>query len=447
MNNDPITVHVLTTQHLVQPSDFDTDAQDVTLLSRGRAVVHAGCGTHEWQTPRIESRGPHWREDGAPTLLNFQVINAFDSHLAFLRNAFTYLHPPPLVSTAVSSPAAVREWNASPSESEIFSTADLQPFESAVFFSSHPGHDNRDVADPVEVEDHNRSWLVGFAQPPAKRMKMPAIELDTGPLNKLIPLVYDPSKPCSFCLRRPNKPHYVPAPLKSSQPDPLSHASFAGDASSSFAPIPPQTTSSVGALLSSTYSRVAWLIPVRGYPPWDGVSGASVALGYLPASGAGHPPNHDIVWTHGSLRQVWTFLRTFSETPGSSAATSPLSLSFHTAPRWAPTGSQQGAMSPATLAYLPANRETEITPSSRSDPSLSPIRIASIPTTRLTDIDYIKVYCDAPRAMSVRRALSQWAYEECGYVERPRVSVEANRVLEFSKLVLLNERGEGILIS
>ncbi|KAH9974295.1 hypothetical protein BGW80DRAFT_1303237 [Lactifluus volemus] len=388
MNNDPITVHVLTTQHLVQPSDFDTDAQDATLLSRGRAVVHAasGCGIHEeWRTPRIESRGPHWRED---------------------------------------------EWNASASESEIFSTTDLQPFESFVFVSPHPGHNNRDVADPVEVEDRNRSWSVGSAQPPAKRMKMPAMELDTGPLDELIPL-----------------PHYVPAPLKPPQPDALSHASLAGDASSSFAPIPPQTTASIGALLSSSYSRVAWLIPVRGYPPWDGVSGASVTLGHLPAPGAGHPPSHDIVWTHSSLRQFWTFLRTFSETPDSSAATGPLSLSFHTAPRWAPIGSQQGTVTPATLAYLPANRETEITPSDRSGHSLSPIRIARTPTTRLTDIDSIKVYCDAPQAMLVRRALSHWAYEESGHAKPPSLSVETTRVLKFSKLVLLNERGEGMLIS
>jgi hypothetical protein len=69
--------------------------------------------------------------------------------------------------------------------------------------------------------------------------------------------------------------------------------------------------------------------------------------------------------------------------------------------------------------------------------------------TRLTDIDYIKVYCDAPRAMLVRRALSQWAYEEeeDAYTEHPRAPMGASRVLEFSMLALLNERGEGTLIS
>lgn len=64
----------------------------------------------------------------------------------------------------------------------------------------------------------------------------------------------------------------------------------------------------------------------------------------------------------------------------------------------------------------------------------------------LTDIDYVKVYCDAPWAMSVRRALAQWTYEEDGRAEGAR-TVGGIQFLEFAKLILVNERGEGVLVS
>jgi hypothetical protein len=82
-----------------------------------------------------------------------------------------------------------------------------------------------------------------------------------------------------------------------------------------------------------------------------------------------------------------------------------------------------------------------------SELSLAPITRAS--KSRLTDIDYVKVYCDAPRAMRVRRTLSQWEYKEdiSGRAEDPGECAEAIRILEFAKLVLVDERGEGILVS
>lgn len=60
----------------------------------------------------------------------------------------------------------------------------------------------------------------------------------------------------------------------------------------------------------------------------------------------------------------------------------------------------------------------------------------------LTDMDYVKVYCDAPRAMSVRRMLAQWTYKGEGGAEDARTV----GFLEFAKLVLINESGEGVLI-
>ena len=64
----------------------------------------------------------------------------------------------------------------------------------------------------------------------------------------------------------------------------------------------------------------------------------------------------------------------------------------------------------------------------------------------LMDMDYVKVYCDAPRAMTVRRTLAQWTYEVDGCAEDAR-AVEGIRFLGFAKLVLVNESGEGVLVS
>ena len=166
---------------------------------------------------------------------------------------------------------------------------------------------------------------------------------------------------------------------------------------------------------------------------------SSLGDGYLSASS-----DSDIVWTYSSFRQFWTFLKSCLETPGS--ATGPLSLSFCAAsPRSGPAGSQRASESSATSAYLPANSEPEITP---SDPS-SPLPITSASKSRLAHIDYVKVYCDAPRAMLVRRMLREWAYEKDVHAGDPtrRNPMETVRILDFAKLVLVDERGEGILVS
>jgi hypothetical protein len=189
---------------------------------------------------------------------------------------------------------------------------------------------------------------------------------------------------------------------------------------------------------------------VRGLLPWEGASRATMALSHISLSlpGDGHlsaSSDSDIVWTYSSFRQFWTFLRSCLETPGS--VTGPLSLSFCAAsPRSDPYGSQRASESSTTSTYLPANRETEITP---QDPR-SPLAIATASKSRLADIDYVKVYCDAPRAMLVRRMLSEWAYEEgehAGDPTRRDPMMAAVRLLEFAKLVLVDERGEGVLIS
>ena len=76
---------------------------------------------------------------------------------------------------------------------------------------------------------------------------------------------------------------------------------------------------------------------------------------------------------------------------------------------------------------------------------LMPIVTTSKPG--LADMDYVKVYCDAPQAMSVRQTLVRWTYEGNGCTEDATGrTVTGIRFLEFAKLVLVNERGEGVLV-
>lgn len=117
------------------------------------------------------------------------ILNATSLFLGFLGNAFTYVFPPPLASTTADvSSCAVKEWNTCPSESEIFTTNNLQPFESTLF---NPLPSQPLIGQPVvPVQDRNQHWLDDPPQPPKKRVK---VNVDVGPLDELIPLVHYPS--------------------------------------------------------------------------------------------------------------------------------------------------------------------------------------------------------------------------------------------------------------
>jgi hypothetical protein len=168
MEKDAITVHAMfpIAHHQTQTTAHDIDT---ALLFRGRAVARAGCEMAGWRT----------HDAGGATCAGDR----------FLRNAFTYMFPPPLASTKAGVPSgAVKEWNTRPSESEIFSTVSLQPFESTLF---NPLPSQPLIGHPAfPVQDRNQHQLDDPPQPPKKRMK---VNIDVGPLDELIPLVHDPS--------------------------------------------------------------------------------------------------------------------------------------------------------------------------------------------------------------------------------------------------------------
>jgi hypothetical protein len=119
------------------------------------------------------------------------VFDSRDLCLGSLKNAFTYLPAPPPVPTAaaLASGDSVKEWGTRPSESEEFCAADLDPFESMLSCSlrSYPP-----VGEPtVPKGGRDRRWSLGSSspsRPPTKRVK---VEVDTGSLDELIPLVLD----------------------------------------------------------------------------------------------------------------------------------------------------------------------------------------------------------------------------------------------------------------
>jgi hypothetical protein len=185
---DAITVHAMfPTTHTAIHESHDVDT---ALHSRGRAIARAGCEMAGWRAHDARSatraRDREHSDSRVPCARFSECTSLF---LDLLRNAFTYVFPPPVASTTANVPfSAVKEWNTRPSDSEIFSTNSLQPFESTL---SNPLPSQSLIGHPaVPAQDRSQHQLDDPPRPPKKRMK---VNVDVGPLDELIPLVHDPS--------------------------------------------------------------------------------------------------------------------------------------------------------------------------------------------------------------------------------------------------------------
>jgi hypothetical protein len=181
-------------------------------------------------------------------------------------------------------------------------------------------------------------------------------------------------------------------------------------------PINPYSQATVREYLRMPFARSAWIVPVRGVLPWQGCSSA-ITLASSPSENPSFlvPPqpeaeNREIIWTHASLIDFWGFLLAVRE----ANTLGPLALSFH-----------------ASVSNNPR-------------PLL------------LLEVDHIKIYHDAVCAMLIRSVLDAWAYPTA-QVNRDRNADNAApdnrtrtnkvRVLKGTKLVLLDERSNGVLVS
>ncbi|CAE7148342.1 unnamed protein product [Rhizoctonia solani] len=97
--------------------------------------------------------------------------------------------------------------------------------------------------------------------------------------------------------------------------------------------------------LSDTWGRAAWIIPVRGRPPWDGCSGAVVSLRPIKER-----KKKIIVWTPASLRSFWTQMAGFRDTKRVGS----LSMSFEAVP-----GKPEEPEEPKQPSELKASRSFE----------------------------------------------------------------------------------------
>lgn len=127
-----------------------------------------------------------------------------------------------------------------------------------------------------------------------------------------------------------------------------------------------------------------------------------------------------ITWTRAALVAFWAYLLRLRGA-GSLGA---LGVSFHAAPNHRHA---------ASLAVGSASAGDEIETEAETVLSLTP----------LSALDHIKVYHEGPNAMHVRNALDVWAYIVPG-AEQENVKI---RLLKYARLVLVDERAKGVLIS
>ncbi|KAJ7093927.1 hypothetical protein B0H15DRAFT_776339, partial [Mycena belliarum] len=149
------------------------------------------------------------------------------------------------------------------------------------------------------------------------------------------------------------------------------------------------------------YSRRSWVIPLRGVLPWEHATSAVFLLDPTDPPEPPDPKTHEeIAWTAAALRSFWSFLISARDLHA-------VGLSFHV----------MSSVEPSTV--LSSHQ--------------------GIGTLPLVYSDHIKVYHDAAHSMRIRNLLHVWAFE-------PGDGVKI-RLLKGARLVLLDERSKGILVS
>lgn len=211
-------------------------------------------------------------------------------------------------------------------------------------------------------------------------------------------------------------------------------------------PIPPHDTKSIPDILGDQYTRHSWVIPVRGTPPWIHCTGAIVIPDdsfrkVLPSPASLSAPGYpsQVTWTKDSLQSFWNFLLCVR----TAFSVGPLALSFHCA----------FEASPSTSTIEPQR----ILPDSQIDTPMSEAGRSC--GTSILDVDHIKVYHDSPNTIGLRNVLNAWSFE---YTEQPIELLphaeqikttdggagglrKKIRVLRGARLVLLDERGRGLM--
>ncbi|KAI0044227.1 hypothetical protein FA95DRAFT_1681363 [Auriscalpium vulgare] len=364
-----ITVHELVSV----PRDTRPTVNNAALVLRGRALASAGCESNGWTSVRPLKR----------------FISIASSSTG---RTYVFAQQPPRVQPSTVSPV-IAQWGELPQPDEMLSIEDMVPFESSDF---------RKLSLLIDPPRQRPLESPSPEPRPAKRLKQ-----NKRPLHSIIPLPhYHRSAPSSFTAS-PSSPivDYAEAPT---------------------VPVPPHSDATVANALMSPYSRVTWVVPVRGMSPWNGATGASVDdSARLPKPCAPCTSSlfaDGLCWTPSALDAFWVYLLRLVQQP---TALAPVSISFHAAP--ARSGD-------ATLSTPQLNQSTSTLLSAAVSRELRPA---------LLETDHIKVYCDAPRALAVRNVIDAWKYD-AGDTGAGRSPVH---VLKRARLVLVDWKAEGVLIS
>ncbi|KAI0327527.1 hypothetical protein GY45DRAFT_1110245 [Cubamyces sp. BRFM 1775] len=219
-------------------------------------------------------------------------------------------------------------------------------------------------------------------------------------------------------------PHFCPSPTMFDNPwPPLGQADvFKMPA----IPIPPHGNTAVEEIIRDPFRRLAWVVPVRGRPPW-GATPAAVLSG-SPADSSPQAPCDDptLVWTTDALRDFWSFLKDLKD----AGNLGPLSVAFHGA-------TAIDSVSSIGQSHFGSHGQ-------ESGPQFSVRSPASHPGTdsehlppSLHHCDHFKVYHDARYTRVLRNVLRAWSYQKAGM---------KIRLLKGAKLVLLENRGKGVLL-
>ncbi|KAJ2922598.1 hypothetical protein H1R20_g14503, partial [Candolleomyces eurysporus] len=323
----------------------------------------------------------------------------------------------------------LKEWGSPVEESEIWSIADLEEFQSTDFSRLLCEEPQDSKKRPHSPEHEQQDIDSGPSK--VKRRK-----LDEGPLHGVIPRPHMlPSK-----LVDPAKIHTKTKPYKKTTPIIL-----------------PPFTSPLPE--PSPHDRRAWIIPVRGIIPWEGSSPAETLqepdAKPIPPTPRSLEP---VFWSHKALKNFWEWLQILRD--GGKLGT--LGISFHAAARTksggllGSTSNGHGGAGAGTSSTWEARRQNwnwalaggaqrltkdDTTTTGLADDIETTTRVQQ-PT--LSTVDYIKVYHDAVMSMSLRSAFDAWSYE---VRDDQGVLVEKIRVLQGAKLVLMDNLSRGILIS
>ncbi|KAJ7135455.1 hypothetical protein C8R43DRAFT_618620 [Mycena crocata] len=299
---------------------------------------------------------------------------------------FQFTRGPPESSSKRSKPNVV-EWNTSIDSSEdFFNLDDLEEFE------------NTDLSFLV-AGSTKRFRSEGFVEQPTSKRR----RLEMASIRSVIPQPHILPSPSSAASKNSTTPAYSKsrpiaiAPHTLPLPDPL------------------------------PFTRRSWIIPVRGNLPWPLATSAVVLSDSVDLPEPPDPTTHEeIAWTAAALTSLWSCLVLIRD----KNTLGPLGLSFHVS-QYFSSSSQQTELS--GMGAQPFSMDSEPAPSTVS----SSLRQVTVP---LTMSDHIKIYHDAENSMQIRNILDAWAFQ-------PMDGGSKIRLFKGARLVLLDERAKGILLS